>query len=145
EIAGDRRREVETDAEFLELNRQLPERGHDRNRELSAGEEARLLAVVGNQVGLGQALEVAALVQRADERAGVPLRVEQEDVEEVAEVHLAFDGDPVSRFGPREILERDRWELAIRGPPAPVDGPCRSCEERRAELTQGAAVHFGDP
>ena len=38
----------------------------DRNRKLASGEEARLLAVVGNQVRFGEALECALLLQGAE-------------------------------------------------------------------------------
>ena len=42
---------------------------HNRNRELAAGQEARLLPVVGNQVRLGEALKRAALLKRPHEHA----------------------------------------------------------------------------
>ena len=59
-VAGDRRRERQPDAELLALHRHGAGGAlDDGNRELAAGEEARLLAVVGDQVRLGQALEVA--------------------------------------------------------------------------------------
>ena len=60
QVAGDRRREVEADAELLELNRDAVRApGDDGDREFAAGEETGFLAVVGNQVWFGQALEVA--------------------------------------------------------------------------------------
>ena len=43
QIAGNRRREVETDAELLELDRDLTQRRDDRNGELAAGKEAGFL------------------------------------------------------------------------------------------------------
>ena len=42
---------------------------HDRHRKLSAREEARLLAVVGDQVRLGERLEEALLLERLDRDA----------------------------------------------------------------------------
>ena len=57
---------------------------------LAAGEEARFLAALGDQVRLGEALEQAAGLQRLDDRAEVVLRVEEEQVQEVAERELAL-------------------------------------------------------
>ena len=59
-IARNRRLEVQPDAELLEYDRHGAGAAlRNRNRELTAGEEAGFLAVVGNQVRLGQALEPA--------------------------------------------------------------------------------------
>ncbi len=58
------------------------ENGH---REFAAGEEARLPAVVGQQIRFGEALKVARLPQGPDHGAHIEIRVEQEDVQEVAE------------------------------------------------------------
>ena len=58
------------------------ENGHG---EFTAGEEARLSTVVGQQIRFGQALEVTGLPQGPDDGAHVEVRVEQEDVQEVAE------------------------------------------------------------
>ena len=70
-VAGDGRREVQPDAELLEHDGDRARDAlDDRHRELAAGEEAGFLAVVGDQVRLGQALEVpvcwSALMTRAD-------------------------------------------------------------------------------
>ena len=64
-VPGNRRREVQPDAELLEDDRDGIALGplDDWNRELAAGEEARFLAVVGNQIRLGEALECALLLQ----------------------------------------------------------------------------------
>ena len=54
-ISGDGRRERKPDSEFLELDRHGAGIAlDDRDREFPAGEEAGLLAVVGDQVRLGQ-------------------------------------------------------------------------------------------
>ena len=59
-VAGDRRLEVQPDAELLEHDRDRAGGAlDDRNRELAAGQEAGFLAVVGDQVRLGEALEAA--------------------------------------------------------------------------------------
>ena len=58
---------------------------HDRHRKLAAGEKARLLAVVGDQVRLGERLEQALLLERLDDRAEAFLAVEEEEVQEIAE------------------------------------------------------------
>ena len=66
-VADDGRREVEADAEFLELDRDADVRARalrDRNRELAAGEEAGFLAALGHEVRLGEALEQPARLQR---------------------------------------------------------------------------------
>ena len=57
----------------------------DRNRNLAAGQKARFLAVVGDQVRLGEALEEALRLQRLDERAEAFLVIEEEQVQEIAE------------------------------------------------------------
>ena len=67
-VADDRRREVQPDAELLELNGDRdvePPEPCATGRELAAGEEARFLAALGNQVRLGEALEQALVLQRA--------------------------------------------------------------------------------
>ena len=70
-VAGNRRLEVQPDAELLEDDRHGVRRAALRNgnRELAAGEEAGFLAVVGNQVRLGQALEPALGLERLDDAA----------------------------------------------------------------------------
>ena len=58
---------------------------HDGIGILAAGQEAGFLAVLGNQVRLGEALEEALGLQRLDDAAQVVLAVEEEQVQEVAE------------------------------------------------------------
>jgi len=75
---------VKTDAELLEVDRDHPGRPlHQRHRELAAGKEARLLAVVGDEVRLGEALEVPGSLEGANDGADVVPRVEHEEVQEV--------------------------------------------------------------
>ena len=57
----------------------------DRDGKLAAGEEARLLTVVGDEVRLGEALEAAALLQRTDDAANPFLLVEEQQVQKVTE------------------------------------------------------------
>ena len=60
--------------------------GQDRERERSAGQEARLLAFERNQVRLGQDLEQIASLQRFDSGANVEVGPEHEQVQQVGEV-----------------------------------------------------------
>src|SRR4029453_15470932 len=61
-VTGDGRLDFKPDPKPLENNGPLAPRTRDvRDRELAAGEEAGLLAVVGNQVRLGQTLKVSVL------------------------------------------------------------------------------------
>ncbi len=60
------------------------------DRNLAAGQEARFLVVVGNQVRLGKALEESLRLQRLDDRAPAFLSVEEEQVEEIAEDRLVL-------------------------------------------------------
>ena len=76
----------------------------DRNRELASGQEARLLAVVGDQVRLGQALEVAGLLERLDDGADAFLAVEEEQIQEIAEDELVRLSS--SKSGAGELLRR---------------------------------------
>ena len=77
-VAGDRRLERQPHAELLELDRhRIGGALDDRNRELAAGEEARLLAVVGDQVRLGEALEVALRLERLQDCAEALAVVEE--------------------------------------------------------------------
>ena len=66
-VAVHGRREVQADAELLELDRHADvgagALGH-RNRELAAGQEARFLAAFGHEIRLGEALEEASVLQR---------------------------------------------------------------------------------
>ena len=94
EIARDRRLEIQADTELLENDRDR--RGEtaardDGNRELPAGEKAGFLAVIGNQVRLGETLKIALLLQCLEQPADVLLGVEQEQVQKVAE-HQALVG-----------------------------------------------------
>ena len=66
-----------SDAELLELIVTAGGALHDGHRELAAGEEARLLAVVGDQVRLGEALEIALLLERLDDGADPFLRLKK--------------------------------------------------------------------
>src|SRR4029078_9648947 len=91
-IAVDHRSEIQPDAEFLELDshrRSAGARLGDRNGKLAAGEEAGFLAALGNQIRLGQALEQAFRLQRANRDAQIVFLVEQEEVQEIAERELA--------------------------------------------------------
>src|SRR5207342_1868123 len=93
QIARNRRREVQPDAELLEDDRHgVVARAalHDWNRELTTGEEAGFLAVVGNEVRLGQTLEPATLFERLDDAPDAFLLVEEEQIQEIAERRKAW-------------------------------------------------------
>ena len=69
-VAGDRRLEVQSDAELLELDGHGACRAlHDRHRELAAGQEARFLTVIGDQVRFREALKRAVLLEGPQEGA----------------------------------------------------------------------------
>ncbi len=93
DVAGDRRREVQPDAELLVKDRDSASATdsalHDRHGHLAAGEEAGFLAVVGDEVRFGEALQQPPALQRLQQAADVVLRVEEEQVEEVAEGQAA--------------------------------------------------------
>ena len=76
----------------------------DRDREFAAGEEARFLAVVGDQIRFGEALERARCCSALKQRADVVLRDEDEQVQEVAERQRAARA--VVEVGRRELLRR---------------------------------------
>ena len=104
-IAVNHRREVQPHAEFLvgDRDRQVGARSlRDRHRELAAGEEARFLAALGDQVRLGEALELPFGLQRLDHRAELVLGVEEKQVEEVAEDQLPGCSD-------RSCRRSERW------------------------------------
>ena len=75
-----------------------------RHRKFAACEKAGLLAVVGDQVRLGQRLEQALLLERLDDGAQPFLAVEEEEVQEIAENEPALVVVEIRR---RELLRRD--------------------------------------
>ncbi len=77
---------------------------HDGHRKLAAREEARFLAVVGDQVRLGERLEEALLLERLDGGAETFLPIEEEQVQEIAEDEPARL--LVVEVGRRELLRR---------------------------------------
>src|SRR5262249_9201061 len=105
-VAGDRRSEVQPDAELLEHDRDGTRRAlHDRHREFTARKKARLLAVVGNQVRVGERLEEPLLLEGFDGDAKSFLPVEEEQIQEVAEYQSTRLG--VVEVRRRELLRRD--------------------------------------
>src|SRR5258706_177028 len=61
------RRESKADAEFLELDGDLPRRSRlDRKRKFAAGEEAGGIARQGNEIRLGEPPRQALVLKRAD-------------------------------------------------------------------------------
>ena len=91
-IAVDDRREVEADAEFLELHGDRHVRARplrDGHGKFAAGEEARLLAALRDEVRLGQALEQAARLERLDREPEVVLLAQDEEVQKVTEGELS--------------------------------------------------------
>ena len=74
------------DAELLEDDRHRARGPRDeRHRKLAARQEAGFLTVIGDQVRLGEALEVALVLQRPQHAADAFALREEEDVQEVAE------------------------------------------------------------
>src|SRR5687767_2009654 len=151
-IAHHRGRELEPDAELLELDR---DRGgaagavRDRIRILAAGEEAGFLAVLCHEVRFGQALKEAFAREGANHCANVVSLAEQEQVQEVTERELA------GRFGDRRaeiaallpVLQpvvAGRRKLLRRHAPDRVLNAGGAGEEGDAKLLQGAAADFGE-
>ena len=62
---------------------------HDRHRKLAAGEKARFLVVIRDEVRLREALKLPRALERPDQRADVVLRIQKEEIQEVAERQLA--------------------------------------------------------
>src|SRR5262249_50740618 len=88
-----RRREVQADAELFELHRDARVETaalQNRNRKFAAGEKARFLAALGNQVRFRETLKQATRLQRLHDEADVVLFVEQKQVEKVTERELAL-------------------------------------------------------
>ena len=132
DVAGNRRREVQPHAEFLVLDGHLAREARDqRDRNLAAGQEAGLLAVVGNQVRLGEALEESAALQRLQHAADALARDEEEDVQEV--------GEHESPLSPRRSPAPGTaaWSTA----PAKFGAVG---EQREARLLQRVAVDLGE-
>ena len=103
DVACNRRPEIQPDAELLEDDRDRAGGAlHDRHRELAAREEARFLAVVGDQVRLGKRLEEALLLERLDDGAEAFLAVEEEEVQKIAEEQAAVL--LIVEVGRRELL-----------------------------------------
>ena len=105
---------------------------NDRIRILAAGEEAGFLAVFRDQVRLGEALEQALVLQRLDGAADVVLRVEEEQVEEVAEHQLA-------------VVKGRRGGLPGRRPAEPAAVVDAGGEEVHAQFLHRAAADFREP
>ena len=126
---------VQPHAELLELDRDgvAVAALDDRHRELAAGEEAGLLAVVGDQVRLGQALEVAGLLQRLQQR-----RRRCDFVLNRNRFRKSLKtSSSSSKVGRRELLRRAAAD--------PVLESGGAGEERHAHLHQRPAVDLGEP
>ena len=111
---------LETDAELLEHDRHADVRTRalcDRNREFATGQEACFLAALRDEIRLGQTLEQAARLQRADQQAEVVLLAEHEQVEEVAETELSAGGRHI-RAEVRALLRP--FDRSLK----PADGNC---------------------
>ena len=134
-VSRDRRREVQSDAEFLEQDRHGAGRAlHDRDREFAAGQEAGLLTVVGNQVRLGEALKRAASLRApARRRRCRASRSKKNRFRKSLKVSLP-SRHSVVEVGSGELLGR-----RTREPNSLRDGRGR----RRSSL-QHAPVHFGE-
>ena len=76
-VFEDCRREVETDAELLELDRYHPVFGSNRERELTTCEETRRVTRQGRQVGFGKPACHALLLHCLKKRVDLHAVVEQ--------------------------------------------------------------------
>src|SRR5207237_2857821 len=114
-VSGDRRPERETHTDLLVDHADSAGQPlHNGNWNLTAGEETGLLAVVRDQRGLGEALEIAPRSERRDDGAHVVLRVEHEQVQKIAEREFALVLRVVGRRRSDALLEIRRGEL-LRG------------------------------
>src|SRR5712692_7625451 len=87
-VFGEFGREVESHAEFLELDtdgRRAARRSalNDGEAELAPGQETRLLAGLGERVGLSKEWQQIPPLQGAERRAHVDIRAEQKDIQKV--------------------------------------------------------------
>src|SRR5207247_436641 len=103
-------------------------------RNLTAGQKARFLTVVGDQVRLGEALEQPLGLQRANQDADVVLRVEREDVQKIAEREAGASG----------YLVENRRRRVRRNARDPVLVALGTREDRGAGIDRLLAVHFGE-
>ena len=132
-VTQNRRREVQPDTELFEDNRHRRRaalRLHDRIGIFAARQKRGFLAVLRNQVRLGEALEEAFVLQRLDQRAELLLRVERKEIQEIAE-HEAFRGVEVRRA--KLLGRRAADPIALTG---------GTGEERRPQFLHRASAHF---
>ena len=82
-IGHDYRRELQAHAEIFERDghgREARARLHDRKRELTTGEKARLLAIHRDQIGLGQDLKQILGLKRLDGGSEINVGSKQKEV-----------------------------------------------------------------
>src|SRR4030095_5765911 len=132
DVARDNRPEVEAYSELLVLHADCTDGAalHDRDRNFAAGEEACFLTVVGDQIRFGETLQQPFGLKRTHERADVVLRVEGEDVEQVAQ------RDIIGRNG----VERRRGRIG-RDPKQPILVAAGTGENRNAGVRQRLPIH----
>ena len=138
-VAVNHGRETQPHAELFVLDRN----GHvragslgDRHRKFSAGEEARLFAALGDEIRFREALELPLGLQRLDHGPELVLRVEEKQVEEVAEHQL--------RLRRIRVVE-GRGGRPGRGARQDVLVAARAGEERRAQIRNGRPADLGEP
>src|SRR4029453_7514885 len=133
EVAGNRRFEVQSNAELFEHDGDGIGAAclYDRYWKLAARQEACFLAVIGNEVRLGEALETAFLLQRADDTANAPFLVKEHQIEEIAEDQA-----------PGLLVVEVRRGKLLRGGATRIPGAVQ--EQREAELGQGLAIDLGE-
>src|SRR4029453_10095129 len=150
-IAGDRRREVQADSILLPLHRNgIGNSLDDRNRNFTASQEARVLTVIRDQVRLGEALEQAFVLKRADRDAKIELFIQNEDVQQVAQGELAFSARHLTTkvavgLGPPQILKPWGRKLSGRHPPDGVANAHWTRKQVHAEFSQGRTTDLGEP
>src|SRR6266852_7496084 len=149
-VFGEFGREVESHAEFLELDtdgRRAARRPALNNGEwkLAAGQESRLLAGFGEQVGLSKDLQQIPLLQRLERRSHMDIRAEQENVEQVGEGKVRTERlrGACRACGRRLLHAAERWSRELLGR-CGADLLRVCAEEVDSQLVQGRPVDLSD-
>src|SRR5579859_2035804 len=144
-IGHDDRGELQAHAEFLERDRYRSEaraRLHDGEGKLAPGQEASLLAIDGDQVGLGKDLQETLVLQGLNHRSEIDIRPKDEQVQNIADGLPAGAGRAAARTG--AALGKRLWAKAAKL--SSGDGAksvrCARGNEVNAQLGEGGAIDF---
>ena len=114
---------------------------HDGEGELAASQKAGLLAVDGDEVGLGQNLQQILGLQSLDHRAEIDVRAEEKKVQDVVD---SLSGRKW-RVLPLRLVNGLGAEAAVlAGSGSPDCIARRRWKEVDAHLSEGGAVDFGE-